>query len=184
MKNEKIKILTESAIMIALATVLSLVKIITMPLGGAVTLLSMLPLCTLSIKHGIKVGFAASFVYSILQLLLDLGAVMSWGLTPLVLIMCFLLDYILAFSSLGIAGIFRNKGRIGYCLGIALAMFLRFLSHFASGYFLFTTWEDGMSPFVYSIAYNGAYMAPELLFTAAATLIISATPAFKKILAK
>ena len=42
-KNVNVKKLTMSAVMVALSAALSLVKIFEMPLGGSVTLLSMVP---------------------------------------------------------------------------------------------------------------------------------------------
>ena len=85
-KNKPVYKLTVSAVFISLATVLSLIKVIEMPLGGSVTLLSMLPIVMLSVMFGLKWGFGAAFVYSLAQLAMGLPAVLSWGLTPAMLI--------------------------------------------------------------------------------------------------
>ena len=66
--NISVNKLTLSAIFVALATVLSLIKVIKMPLGGSVTLFSMLPIVLISCALGVKWGMAVSFVYSLIQL--------------------------------------------------------------------------------------------------------------------
>lgn len=75
--SEKTQILTESAIMIALATVLSLLKIWEAPYGGSVTVVSMAPIIILSMRRGVKTGLMAGFAHSIIQLLLGLNNV-AW----------------------------------------------------------------------------------------------------------
>ena len=115
--------LTLSAVFVALATVLSLIEVIRMPLGGSVTLLSMLPIVMISIMFGLKWGFGTAFVYALGQLALGLPEVLTWGLTPAMLIGTVLFDYIIAFTVLGIAGIFAKKGYTGICGGVALMLF-------------------------------------------------------------
>ena len=80
MKNSKTLALVEGAAMIALATVLSLIKVYKLPWGGSITLLSMVPICIFSIKRGIGYGMAVSFLYSLVQLFMDLGEILGWGL--------------------------------------------------------------------------------------------------------
>ena len=114
-KKNYVKNLSISAVFVALATVLSLIKIWNMPLGGSVTLLSMLPIVMISCMMGLKWGMASSLVYSLIQLAfgIALDGILGWGLTPVMLIGTIMLDYILAFSVLGIAGIFRKKRNYG-----------------------------------------------------------------------
>ncbi len=183
-RSSKLRAMIECAIMIALATVLSMIKLYEAPLGGSVTLLSMLPISVLSIRLGLKWGLAGGFLHATLQMFLDLGKVVSWGLTPAALIGCLVFDYLVAFTVIGLAGLFRTKGRIGMICGIALALFLRFCSHLVSGTVIFDVWmPDGWgSPFIYSVAYNGAYMLPELIFTVAAVILLTKTPAFRRVL--
>ena len=185
-KRPNLRAMIECAIMVALATVLSMIKLYEAPLGGSVTLLSMLPICVLSIRLGLHWGLAGGFLYAMIQLFLDLGKVISWGLTPAALIGCLFFDYIAAFTVIGLAGLFRTRGRIGMIVGIALALFGRFCSHLVSGTLIFDVWmPDGWgSPFVYSVAYNGAYMLPELIFTVAAVILLTKTPAFRRVLEK
>lgn len=169
----KTKKLTTSSIMIALAAVLSAIKVWNMPWGGSVTLLSMLPIILLSVKFGVKQGLFTSFVYSVVQLFFGIvfDGLLGWGLTPEMLIACILLDYILAFSSLGIAGILKDKGTAGIIGGTVIAVFLRFLCHLASGVFVFASagklWDgfETQNTFLYSAVYNGIYMLPELILT-------------------
>lgn len=185
----KTKVMTECAILVALSVVLSLVKIWQMPLGGAVTLVSMLPVCMISIRHGLKWGFVSSGLYAVIQLFfgITMDGLLGWGLTPAMLLGCMVFDYLAAFSVLGIAGIFSAKGDMGRVCGIVLAMVLRFVSHFLSGYVIFTNlaqWElfgslfEG-APALYSIAYNGLYMLPELVITVVVFVLLLKTPAAK-----
>ncbi len=189
-----IKNLSVSAIFIALATVLSLIKIWNMPLGGSVTLLSMLPIVMISCMLGLKWGMASSFAYAIIQLIfgITLDGVLGWGLTPVMLIGTITLDYILAFSLLGIAGIFRKKGMIGIGSGVVIALLLRFFSHFLSGVIIFKNLEQfevfgniiNNRPVLYSICYNGFYMLPEIIITTIGAILIFNTPQIKKLIEK
>lgn len=183
------KILVEGAIMLALATVLSFIRIIHLPWGGSVTLLSMLPLALFSIRRGLKAGFVVSFLFSAIQFgqgVLD--GLFGWGLTPGMLVACILLDYILAFSVLGISGIFRKKGLAGWISGITLAMLLRFFIHFLSGVIIWKSvgslWGDFTTEnyYVYSILYNGAYMLPELIFTLIGAYALLKVPQTERLL--
>ncbi len=165
-KKVNVKKLTMSAVLIALSAALSMVKIFEMPLGGSVTLLSMMPVCMLSIMYGCRWGLFCSFVYSLSQLLMGIGAVMGWGLTPAALVGCIAFDYIIAFTVLGFAGLFRKHGVPGYIGGIALALTMRLVSHVISGVIFFASWApEGWNPFAYSVSYNGLYMLPEMAFT-------------------
>ncbi len=163
----KTHLLVEAAIMVALSTALSLVKVWEMPLGGSITLLSMLPICMLSLRHGLKWGLGGAFVYAVGQLALGLSEVLSWGLTPTALVGTFFLDYIFAFTVLGLSGMFRERGFVGKMLGVALTIFLRFVCHYISGVIIFDIWmpEEWSNVHLYSICYNGAFMLPEMIIT-------------------
>ena len=179
----KTKKLVTTAIMIALATVLSLIKVWKMPGGGAVTLLSMLPIVIVSLKYGTKWGLISAFVYSLVQLFMDLGELMSWGLTPAILIASFAFDYILAFTALGLSGVFGNKNIKSAVCGITLALFLRFVCHFISGAVLFGEFAwDGLNKYAYSLCYNGADMLPELIFTVIGVVILYNIPSVNKLI--
>lgn len=193
MKNKQNIIrLTETAVFIALAVALSMVKIIKLPLGGSVTLVSMLPICILSFRYGVKWGFFSSFIYSLFQLMLGIttDGLLGWGLTPVMLVGCILFDYIVAFTVLGIAGIFKKKGEAGLYTGLTVAFLLRLVSHVASGYLIFSyldQWEIFGStfenaPLLYSICYNGTFMLPELVITIAAVVALMRFTAVKKLI--
>lgn len=189
MRNLKTKMLVEGAAMVALATVLSFIRVFKLPWGGSVTLLSMLPIFVYSIRWGVKPGFLVSFAYSLVQLgqgIMD--GLFGWGLTPGMLIACIMLDYVLAFSVLGIAGIFRDKKVAGNICGITLATVLRFIVHFLSGVVIWHSygelWEgfSTESSVVYSLLYNGAYMLPELVITLVGAVALLTVPQSKKLL--
>ncbi|MBQ8827038.1 MAG: energy-coupled thiamine transporter ThiT [Oscillospiraceae bacterium] len=189
-KTSKTRILVEAAIMVALAAVLSYVRIIKLPWGGSVTLLSMLPIIVFSVKRGVKYGMAASFLFSLIQLGqgIAVDGIFSWGLTPLTLIACIMLDYVGAYSVIGIGGIFREKGAAGIIAGTILAVFLRFAVHFVSGVAIWHSFGqlwDGFSTdntWLYSLLYNGAYMLPEMIFTAVGAGVIFSVPQTKKVI--
>ena len=191
LKNQKsINALTECAILVAMSVVLSLIKLWQMPLGGGVTPVSMLPVCLVSYRHGMKWGFAASFIDSLFQLLfgITMSGLLGWGLNPQMLVGCILFDYIIAYTVLGVCGIFRKKGMVGIVAGLFIAIFLRFVSHFLSGYIIFTNLEQWdlfgstfeNAPVLYSICYNGMYLLPEFILTAIVVIILAKVPATRK----
>lgn len=188
-QSSKTQILAEGAAMVALATVLSFIRVFKLPWGGSITLLSMLPIVLFSIRRGLAAGFVVSFVFSLIQFFQGImDGLFGWGLTTGMLIACILLDYILAFSVLGLAGIFRKAGFKGWIGGIALAVSLRFLLHVASGYFIWHSFGELWSDFfienslLYSLAYNACYMVPELIFTLVGAFVLFSVPQTKKLL--
>ena len=210
-KQNKTKRLTESAMLLTVAIVLELVSKMFIPeqtFGGQITIVSMLPVVLVSYRYGLKWGFVTSFTYALLEMAIGMKTVSSaflpgfFGDDAMILnaiIMC-LLDYVVAFSVLGLGGIFRNrikKPGVSLLCGSLVALGARFLTHILSGYILFATWaeyyftQEGfpawgaqlvetLSPaglgWVYSIVYNGMYMMPELIFTAIASLLIARIP--------
>ena len=133
--NEKSKksiySLTLSAVFTGLATALSFIKVYNLPLGGSVTLFSMLPIVMLSFMLGIKKGLAASFCYAVLQLLfgITIDGLLGWGLTPSALLGAIFLDYLLPFTVLGLASAFGKNSAFKIALGTVFVMVLRFLCH-------------------------------------------------------
>lgn len=175
--------------MVALATVLSYIRIKWLPWGGAVTLLSMFPIVIYSIKYGVKWGLAASFVFSLAQFVQGITeGLFGWGLSTSMLIACIFLDYILAYSSVGLAGAFRKKGLMGWIIGTIIALTIRFGLHIVSGVVI---WEsagklwDGFSTdnsWLYSLVYNGTYMLPEIILTTVAAIILFKLPQMKRLI--
>jgi len=183
MKSKKIRIMVEGAIMLALATALSFIQIYKLPWGGSITLLSMLPIVLFSIRRGLKAGLAVSFLYSLIQFFQGImDGLFGWGLTPVMLIACIFIDYILAFTVLGLGGLFRKKGTAGWIAGITVSIVLRFVMHFLSGVIIWKSfgelWEgfSTESSVLYSILYNGSYMLPELILTIVAAVILLNVP--------
>ncbi len=189
MQNKKVLILVEAAVMIALATVLSFIRVIKLPFGGSVTLLSMLPILAFSIRYGVKAGLFTAFGFSLVQFAQGIGdGLFGWGLTPVTLVSCILLDYLVAFTVLGLGGMFRKQGIAGWLSGTLLAVVLRFACHFFSGAVIWKSvgelW-DGFSTdntWLYSLLYNGAYMLPELLFTCIGAWVLFQVPQTKRLM--
>lgn len=187
-RSQQIRTLCECALMIALAVGLSYIVLIRMPFDGTVTAFSMLPICLISVRHGIKWGLGSAFCYSWFQILQ--GGVFGYGLTPGMLIASLFLDYILAFTVLGLAGLFRRKGIPGMVCGIVMVCVLRFLVHFVSGVVLWANYEQFMAfgvewinrPVLYSICYNGAYMLPETVLTVIGAVLLFQVPQFRRIM--
>ena len=188
MNKSRLHSLVEGAIMVALAAVLSYIRIFKLPWGGSITLVSMLPIMLYSIRYGIKKGLGAAFAFSLIQLFQGISdGLFAWGLTPLMLVACIFIDYIFAFSVLGFAGLFSKNGLAGYIGGTALAGLLRFLCHFLSGVIIWHSfgelWEgfSTENEWLYSLLYNGAYMLPEIIFTQIAAAALFKLPQTKKL---
>ena len=187
--SKKLHIMVEGAIMVALATGLSMIKLIPLPWGGSVTLLSMLPIVIFSIRRGFVKGLMTAFVYSVMQLLLGItvDGLLGWGLTPLALFGCIMFDYLLAFTVLGLAGVFGKNSTLRMVGGVILALSLRFVMHYISGVLIFHSfgelWEGFSTDntFLYSLLYNGFYMLPEIIFTAAATAVLCSISQSRKL---
>jgi thiamine transporter len=180
-KHDRLVRLATSAILIALAAALSNVKIFSMPLGGSITLLSMLPVCLISLKYGVRWGLACAFLYALTQILFDLGSIMSWGLTTASFVGCIVLDYLLPFSLLGLSGIFGSETLPRICTGITLALVIRFVCHVISGVIIFDIWApEGWNVLAYSLAYNGAVILPEIALTLIGSMLLFKVPATRK----
>jgi thiamine transporter len=173
-KKFSAKQLAFSAMAIALAMVTSMIKLIHMPMGGSVTLFSMLFIVLIGYWYGLGSGLTTAVAYGILQLVVD----------PYILsVPQMLVDYIFAFGALGLAGIFwKNKSKYSLILCYLVAVLGRYFFAFLSGWIFFGTYAGyyGFSNgVVYSLAYNGAYIGLEALFT----LILIAIPPVNKALA-
>ena len=146
------KSLAYAALSIALAFVLSYVKLFRMPNSGAVTLASRLPLMLFSAAYGVGPGLLAGAAYGLLQYVQG-----GWFVHPIQ----FLLDYPLAFALIGLAGVYKllpkdwSKGSLYACM--VLGARGRCISATLAGILY---WET--APWA-SLVYNGAYLLPDTL---------------------
>ncbi len=166
MKNQSTKMLTEAGILIALATVLSLVKI-SLPInlyGGSITAGSMIPILIFGLRWGLRPGLFVGAVYGLVQMMLE-----PYTMTPVQVF----LDYVLAFGLLGLAGMAKSgfdamrqgaKANFAIFAAIFVAMLGRFLAHFVAGGTVWAIYApEGQNPWLYSLVYNGSYMLPEII---------------------
>lgn len=172
MKNKSALRLTEGAVMIALATVLSMIKLADFPYGGSITAASIFPIAVVAYRHGTLFGLACATVYGGLQQLLGLNT-LSYFTSWQSILAIILLDYVIAFAACGLAGVFRKvncKPCLKMTCGVVLACTVRYLCHVISGC---TVWAGLSIPdsaaLTYSLAYNATYMIPETLIAAIAT---------------
>ena len=162
------KQLAFSAMAIALAMVTSMLKVVNMPMGGSVTLFSMLFIVLIGYWYGLGAGLTTAIAYGILQLIID-PYIISFPQM--------LLDYVFAFGALGLSGIF-SKSKHGLIKGYLAGVLGRYFFTFLSGWIFFATYtpEFFNSAVVYSLAYNGAYIGLEALIT---MILISLPPVNK-----
>ena len=176
--------LCEAGIMIALSTVLAMLKLIDMPYGGSVTFAQMLPILIFAYRHGPRYGMGAALTASVIQLLLGME---NFSYLPLVtwysVIVLALLDYVVAYSAFGIVGFLKKK--MGYAsamlAGAGIASLVRYICHVVSGFTAWTAFElpDG-AVLAYSFGYNATYMIPETIVLLAATYYICSAVDFSK----
>jgi thiamine transporter len=151
---KKITLNTRTIVHIGLALALTVIlhtfRLYHMPQGGSVTLGAMVPLLIIAYRYGPNVGCLAGFVYGIINLIQD-----PFILHPVQV----LFDYPLPFMAFGLAGYFHDRMMWG-----TIAAFLgRFICHFISGVVFFASYAPpDMSPYLYSLMFNGSYLLPEL----------------------
>lgn len=182
MQNKKTLALVESAVMIAIATVLSIIKIAELPYGGSITLASMLPIAIIAYRRGTGWGVASALVYSVIQQLLGLKS-LTYVTTWQSILAVILLDYIIAFTVVGLAGIFRKPVKnqaVALTLGCVLVSVLRYVCHVISGA---TVWAGLSIPtqaaLSYSFIYNATYMLPECIILAISAMYIGSLIDFR-----
>ena len=188
--------LTITGIMIALGTVLSIIRIFQLPFGGEITLFGMVPILLIGYLFGVKWGLASGAVFGVIQGLLGAtmsGAFIGQRVSGVIAVMA--IDYIFAFAVLGFSGSFKNKIKkptASFVLGCVLGVFLRFCAHFVSGVIIWGTYAQStleavnnslstaiLSNFtgtglaaIYSLVYNASFMLPEMLMSVFAAIII------------
>ena len=220
MKTENVKRLTSSAVMIAIATVIAIIcdyiPFLNLPFGGTITIASMLPIIIVSYMFGVRWGLFTAFTYSIIQIIISLthgasGTVAGLflpesGFTVIMGLIIIFLDYIAAYTSVGLGGIFRNvikNKTVSLVLGGTVALLVCYAFHVLSGAIFYGQWAEWfftdtiiknfaiskaiMEKFsgaslalVYSIIYNGCYMIPEIILTAGVGAAVSIIPQIRK----
>ena len=173
--HRKVRMLTEGALCIALAEILSLLPLYKMPWGGSVDL-AMLPVILYCVRWGFGPGLAVAFAHAVFQTLFEGGIAIGWQ--------SILGDFIVAYTVLGLAGLFQGK----FVPATVVACVARFLVHYVVGA---TIWAEYMpetffnmtmtTPWIYSALYNGAYMLPDMLVILVVGVILMKTPAKKYI---
>lgn len=167
--HRRVRLLCEGAVLIAIAQILSYIKLWEMPWGGSVVL-AMVPIVLFAVRWGVGPGLMASFVFGVLQFVFDGGFAIGWQ--------SIVGDYLVAFGVLGLAGVMHGKKK-GVVWGTLIAGIARFLVHYVVGA---TLWAEYMpevflglemsSPWFYSLLYNVLYMGPNIIITLAVFLLL------------
>lgn len=167
-----LSVLVETAVMVALAVVLSQITLFHMPQGGTVTPGSMVPILLVALRHGPRWGSLAGVALGLVNLLLKPEVVHPVQM---------LLDYPVAFGILGIAGFSAGySDTVSGLLG-SLALFGRFVAHLLSGVIFFASYAPvGQNVWVYSAIYNGSYMLPEMIMSG--LLLVLLLPVLRRVL--
>lgn len=163
-KQLKAKELAFCSLALALAYITStFVKLIHMPMGGSITLFSMLFVTLIGYWFGLRTGLLTAAAYGMLQLVTG-----PW----IISLPQLLFDYVLSFTALGLSGLFCGK-KHGLILGYLTAVGGRFFFSFISGMVFFgsSAASYNLSVPVYSLLYNGAYIGGEALLTVLFILI-------------
>ncbi len=168
MKTSNTQRLVESAAMLGIAAVLSMIKLIDLPYGGSVTIASMLPIVIIAYRYGTRWGLLTGFAFGIIEQLMGLNA-LSWVTTWQSILAVILLDYIFAFMATGLGGVFKKgfSQQNALVLGTLLVCVVRYACHVISGA---TVWAGLSIPsqaaLLYSFGYNATYMVPETIVMA------------------
>lgn len=195
MKNNKLNVAIEIAIFAAIAVVLDMVQSGLFKglfaSGGSIGI-AMVPVLIISYRRGFLSGVVCGLIVSLLQMLSGIYVIQGSSfdsafmqvMGPFFQIM---LDYVLAYTLVGFAGIFskpfkssNSKGMKAtfIIIGSVLGGFLKYLSHVLSGIFFWL--GDGSSSFggvannthLYSWVYNGAYSIPNIILCTIIMVII------------
>ena len=179
MKNQKLRCITEGAVLVALALALSYLKI---PIGlafggfgGSIDLV-MIPLIVLAVHRGLSWGLGAGLVFGTLKYFFASGAAINWE--------SMLLDYSIAYMFVGFAGLLHGsfaKGKLrALPIGALVGCACRFVIHFISGVTIYAEYFEeafmgirGLNPTTYSLLYNGTYMLPNTVLAVALCALLA-----------
>lgn len=181
MDSKSVRRMAECAVLVAVGTALSLFEFKGVwALGGGITFCSMLPLVMIAYRHGTRWGVGCALLYSLIQLLLGLNNV-QYAPDFLTALGIVALDYVLAYTVVGLSACWKGREKkplASLVAGIVFTFSLRFLCHFLSGLLIWEAlWPNavGWAPAVWSLAYNGSFMLPEMLITCL-TVVFSYRP--------
>ena len=180
---KRTRILCECAILLAMGIVLGMIELYKMPMGGGVTVVSMLPVLLAGTRHGTRWGLCVSGLYAAFQLIQALvsGNVFPYVQSGFAVAVCVLFDYVVPFGALGLSGLTsRARGKRAWAIlgTYAVLIFLRFLCHYVTGVVIWGQWApEGMGKYLYSLLYNGGYMLGEFVLTLAVTGLLLSIPA-------
>ena len=181
-KKQKIRRIVETALMLALSTILSEFAIIKIPAGGSVTIFSQVPMVVISYRYGVKWGIFSGLTMGVIQTILGMNN-FYYVKGIVAYLAVFMLDYIIAFGALGLGGMFEKiakKQPVSLALGGAVVSVIRFLCHFISGVTVWADYTNGAKEVcLYSLSYNGGYMLPELIITVIGCAALGALFDFK-----
>lgn len=169
-----------SAVMVGLATVLSVIPVMQLPFGGSVTLFSQVPIIAVSWILGVPWGLASGFAYAVLQILVGGIGNFSYVQGILAYIILVFADYLVPFTFLGFGGMFKRVIKNQYAAaatGTLLVCVVRFISHFISGATIWTEYAPDTAikaVLAYSASYNASYMIPETIITVIGILAVVA----------
>ena len=168
--------LTQSALLIGVATALSYFKLGQWPYGGSVTLGSMIPIMLISVKYPFSWSMLTAVAYSLIQMIQEFYAPPVANMQNYILMIA--LDYVIAFGVLCLAGpIYKalNKNiseRVSIMSAAIVCFILRFLCHYASGIIIWDVYApEGQPVWMYSLLYNGPYMLAECIISGAILFI-------------
>ena len=173
--TEKTTKLTHCALMIALAFVLSMIKLFHLPNGGSITPASMAPIMLISLLYDCKWAFATSFTYSLVQMVEGFYPPPVQTVGNFILVI--LLDYVLAFGALGLCGLvarrFGKHKLVGAAAGSLISIFGRFFCSFISGIIIWGVYApEGTPVWIYSLGVNGTVMVGEMVTTTIALVLL------------
>ena len=148
MNHMKVRALCEGAVLLAVAQILSYIKLWEMPWGGSIVL-SMVPLVLYAVRWGLGDGLLDGFLFGVLQFMFDGGFAIGWE--------SIIGDYLLAFTVLGLAAASDvYKRQVHYIVGATI-----WAAYMPDTFFGMTM----HSPWFYSLLYNLAYMLPNIAIT-------------------
>jgi thiamine transporter len=184
MNNKRLLMLVEVAIFVGIGLVLDKISFSLWAQGGSVSFV-MVPILLIAVRWGLSAGVITGLLIGVLQMLLG-AYIFHWAQA--------LLDYVVAFSVVGLAGIFRkqivqavnemNKKRIILYIvyGIIIGGLLRYAAHSIAGVVFFKEYAGDQNVWLYTLIYNGSYMIPAIILTAiAGSLVFTAAPKLLKV---